>query len=99
MLDSATADSAPTNLPYLLASSLAALCLLGTLVVYRAKYYPSAAILSILGLLLFNDLLQTVCELPSYLSAPPNALCLASVIGTTFFRLSASTAPPTQTTG
>lgn len=82
---------AEPNIPYLVASSFTAAFLLLLLVYYACKYRPSAPIVAILALLLFNDFLQTIFELPTYLAKPPNILCLTSIVGTTFFRLAAST--------
>jgi hypothetical protein len=85
--------------PYMGSSAGTALLLLALLIVYRCKYYPSAPIVAILGLLLFNDMLQIAFELPTYLTNPLEVLCLTSVVGTTFFRLASCTFAATQTTG
>lgn len=85
--------------PYMGASAGTALLLLALLVVYRWKYHPAAPIVAILGLLLFNDMLQLLFELATYVSDPLEVVCLVSIVGTTFFRLASCTRRPTQTTG
>lgn len=77
--------------PYMWASAATALLLIALLIVYRCKYHPAAPIVAILGLLLFNDMLQIVFELATYLTDPPEIICLVSVVGTTFFRLASCT--------
>jgi hypothetical protein len=85
--------------PYMWTSAATALLLLVLLAVYWCKYHPAAPIVGILGLLLFNDMLQLAFELATYMTDPPELVCLVSVVGTTFFRLASCTRPPTQTTG
>lgn len=85
--------------PYMSASAATAVLLLTLLIVYRCKYHPAAPIVAILGLLLFNDMLQIAFELATYLTNPPEVICLVSVVGTTFFRLASCTLSSTQTIG
>lgn len=60
------------------------------MIVYGIKFHPSAPIVAILMLLIFNDLLLSLFEIPTFLDSMPNGLCLAGIIGTTFFRLASS---------
>lgn len=69
--DEGSIQVAEEYIPYMAASSATALLLLVLLIVYRCKYHPSAPIIAILGLLLFNDMLQIGFELATYLSSPP----------------------------
>jgi hypothetical protein len=78
------------NIPYLAAASFTAALSLTLLLIYRIRFYPSAPIVSILTLLLFNDFFQILFELPTYFAASVDVVCLISTIGTTFFRLASS---------
>jgi hypothetical protein len=79
------------NVPYLLVEGITALVLLILLLVYFCKFHPSAPIVGILGLLLFNDMLQILFELPAFIDQPPELVCLVSITGSTFFRLASCT--------
>lgn len=92
-------EIAAVYLPYMGVSAGTALILFALLVIYRCKYHPAAPIVGILGLLLFNDMLQMIFELATYMTDPPEIVCLVSVVGTTFFRLASCTFPLKQTTG
>lgn len=53
-------EVAAVYIPYMGVSAGTALLLLALLVIYRCKYHPAAPIVGILGLLLFNDMLQMI---------------------------------------
>jgi hypothetical protein len=80
---------ADSYLAYLIVSAVTAAILLGLLLIYACKFYPSVPITGILALLIFNDLLQIIFEMGSYFQQPPVLICIVSIIGTTFFRLAA----------
>lgn len=64
------------------------------LLFYVCKYHPSAPIVAILALLLFNDLLQILFELTTFMSEPPFVVCVIGITGSTFFRLASCTPCP-----
>lgn len=66
---------------------------------YRLKFQDAPPIVAILGLLLFNQLLMLLFEIPGYYSNLPNWVCLVSIMGTTFFRLAQCNNSLTQTIG
>ena len=86
-------------LPYMSTSAATAVLLLLLLLLYRFKYHPAAPIVAILGLLLLNDMLQLTFELATYMTEPPEVVCLVSVTGTTFFRLASCKYLTMQTIG
>ena len=88
-----------TNLPFIIACSILAIWIAILLLIYRIGYYNSPPIVAILAALLFNEMLSLVCQLPSLVSEVPNWLCLASIVGTTFFRLGSCLVYFRQTTG
>lgn len=75
------------NLPYLAVEGAIAIFELILLLVYACKYHPSAPIVAILALLLFNDFFQLLFELATFINEPPFVLCLISITGSSFFRL------------
>lgn len=77
----------PTNIPYMAVCSSVALFLAVILLVYQFKFNDSPPIVSILALLLFNQLVMLLFEIPGYFAYIPNWVCLTSIVGTTFFRL------------
>lgn len=89
----------PTNVPYLIVCSVVGLLLLVLLLLYRFQFYDSPAIIAILALLLLNEFLMLLFEIPGYFSNLPNWTCLVSITGTTFFRLAQCTIPLTKTIG
>lgn len=56
------------NIPYLAVEGAIAIFELILLLVYACKYHPSAPIVAILGLLLFNDFFQLVFELATFIN-------------------------------
>ena len=79
-----------SNIPYVIASSLTISLIFIEIALYIFKFHPSAPIVGILMLLIINDFLLSLFEIPTFLGSMPNGLCLAGIIGTTFFRLAAS---------
>lgn len=75
------------NIPYLAVEGATAIFELILLLVYACKFHPSAPIVAILALLLFNDFFQLLFELATFVNEPPFVLCLISITGSTFFRL------------
>ncbi len=88
-----------TNVPFLAFSASTIFILLILLLVYRFCLRQAPPIVAILALLLFNDIAELSFQLAAYLENINNAVCLVSVIGTTFFRLASCTASFLQIIG